>query len=171
MINGVIYKITQYCDKNKINYIGSTFRNPHVRYMEHKRWSKYNLWNDSSCKVLFNENYDLLPVMDILDEIQFVSNDEKKNKQILRKLEFFHIQNTDNNINIIKNIGNPNSRYGKNKDKIDKNRKSKMIKCECGCDINYYYYTKHIQTKKHKLYLDLIESKKQINQLEKSNSN
>jgi len=171
MINGVIYKITQYCDENKINYIGSTFRNPHTRYMEHKRWAKYNLWNDSSCKVLFNENYDLLPVMEILDEIQFVSNDEKKNKQILRKLEFFHIQNTKNNINVIKNIGNPNSWYGKNKDKVEENRKSRMIKCKCGCDINYYYYNKHIQTKKHKLYLDLIESKKQIKQLEKSNSN
>ena len=167
MVNGVIYKITQYCDQNQINYIGSTFRNPHIRYMEHKRWSKYNLWNTSSCKVLFNENYDLLPVIEVLEEIEF-NLINKKNKDILRKLEFFHIQNTKNNINVIKNIGNPNSWYGKNKDSIDENRKSKMIKCECGCDINYYYYTKHIQTKKHSILLDLKQTKKL---LEKSNSN
>jgi len=170
MVNGVIYKITQYCDQNQINYIGSTFRDPHVRYMEHKRWSKYNLWNTSSCKVLFDKKYSLDPVIKVLEEIEF-NLINKENKQILRKLEFFHIQNTKNNINIIKNIGDPNSWYSKNKHKIEMMRKKRMIICDCGCKINYYYYSKHVKTKKHKLYLDLIESKKQIKQLEKSNNN
>lgn len=168
---GYIYKIIQNCDENKINYIGSTFRNPRIRYNEHKRWSKYNLWNTSSCKVLFNEIYDLPPIMEILEEIEFNSNDEKKNKKILRKLEFFHIQNTKNNINIIKKLGNPNNWYGKNKEIIEENRKKRVIQCECGCNVNYYYYHKHLQTKKHKIYLELIENKNKIKQLEKTNYN
>ena len=167
MVNGVIYKITQNCDENKINYIGSTFRDPLIRYGEHKRWSKYNLWNTSSCRLLFDKKYCLDPVIEVLEEIEF-NLINKKNKQILRKLEFFHIQNTNNNINIIKNIGDPNSWYSKNKDKIEQMRQKRMITCECGLHINYYYYNKHIRTKKHAVYLDLIQTKKL---LEKTNNN
>jgi hypothetical protein len=171
MLKGIVYKITQNCDKDKINYIGSTFRNPQTRYQEHKRWAKYKLWNSSSCKVLFDECYSELPKLEILEEIIFVTKNDKKNKQTLRKLEFFHIQNSKNNINVRKKCGDPNSWYGKNKEAIEEKKRNKVMICECGCKINFYYYKKHLQTKKHKIYLDLKNSKKKIEELEKDNGN
>jgi len=168
---GYIYKITQNCDEKKINYIGSTFRNPNIRYQEHKRWSKYNLWNSSSCKILFDKIYDSPPIIETLEKIEFDNSDDKNNKQILRKLEFSYIQNSQNNINTIKKIGDENKWYSKNKVKIEEERKKRIINCECGCTINYYFHKKHLQTKKHKILCELINTKKQIKQLEKTHSN
>lgn len=165
---GYIYKIIQNCDENKINYIGSTFRDPNIRYGEHKRWSKYNLWNTSSCKLLFDKKYDLPPILEILEQIQFNSFDEKKNKEILRKLEFYHIQNSNNCVNIITKIGDPNTWYAKNKSIVEAKRKERVVKCECGSSVNYSFYKKHLQTKKHKIYCELIKSKNK--ELKKANN-
>ena len=171
VLTGYIYKITQNCDEKKINYIGSTFRTPKIRYLEHKRWSKYNLWNSSSCEVLFNEKYDELPVLEVLEELIFLDKTLEKSKSILRKLEFSYIQNTENNINKIKKIGNPNTWYGKNKEMVEKKRKANNIVCECGSIVNYHFYKKHLQTKKHNMLCKIIEKDNIINNLKKSNDN
>lgn len=159
MVKGIIYQITQNCDDKKIAYIGSTFRCATVRYKEHQRWARYSLWNSCSCAQLFDNKYDNEPSLKILDEIDFQYDDKVSNGKILRKLEFYYIQNTENLVNKITALGNPQSWYGRNKGYAEAKRKSSIVKCTCGLKINLYYLKKHLTTKKHKLLLEKTDSK------------
>jgi len=153
MVKGLIYKLTQFSDDKKISYIGSTFRCATVRYKEHQRWARYNLWNSSSCSELFDKKYENDPILEILDEIDFKYDDKFLNGKILRKLEFYYIQNTDCIVNKITKLPNPLSYYSRNSQKIEAKKKQNNVICTCGLKINYYYLKKHMTTKKHALLL------------------
>jgi len=147
MITGLIYKIFQ---KDKC-YIGSTIRTPKERYDEHKRWSKYELHNSSSCKVLFNE-YDILPELIVLDSIELLDLSYLEKKK-LRDLEFIWINKTKNIVNFIKSVSNKNE-YGKNRLKILENRIKTRYICSCGTEICSYSRKRHLLSKKHYLLLN-----------------
>mgnify|MGYP003133140124 FL=1 len=52
---------------------------------------------------------------------------------------------------------------------VEKKRKANNIVCKCGCVVNYHFYKKHLQTKKHNMLCKIIEKDNIINNLKKSN--
>ena len=147
MIIGIIYKIFQH-DKC---YIGSTIRRSQERYNEHKRWSKYDLHNSSSCKTLFND-YKILPELIELDSIE-LKDYSYLEKSKLRDLEFEWINKTENTINLITNVDEKNY-YALNRTRILENRKKSRYTCSCGIEICGYNRKRHLASKKHFLLLD-----------------
>lgn len=162
MITGLIYKIFQ-DDKS---YIGSTIRTPKERYDEHKRWSRYNLHNSSSCKTLFND-YNILPEIKIIDSIE-LKDLSYLEKRKMRDLEFEWINKTENTINSIKSVSGKEE-YAKNREKILQYRKNRRFICSCGTEICSYNKTRHLTSKKHflllnnKKYNEIINNNKIIN--------
>jgi len=142
MIRGIIYKIYQH-DRC---YIGSTTRSVRQRFLEHKRWSKYNLYNSSSCKILFND-YEQDPEYMELDIIELIDLSYAERRR-LRDLEIEWISKTDDTVNKITSKST-NETYMKYREQINKNKKQQRMVCECGTEICSYQKKKHMLSKKH----------------------
>jgi len=152
MTNGIIYRIYQH-DRC---YIGLTFRTARTRFQEHMSWSKYGKHNRSKCiDVLFNKNiYESIPKYEELHSIKF---DEYNQEAIntMKDLEYKFIDEyKDNCVNTITLKPDPSSYFQKNKDKIRIKNKLNRFVCECGSNINFVSKSRHLNSLKHKNFVN-----------------
>ena len=177
--NGKIYKIVS--DQTDKVYIGSTIQTLAQRFTDHKKRYREHV---NKANIICLSAFDILKYDDA--QIILIELFPCSKKCELESREYHHIKLEENTVNKrmpsrpIQEWRNDNkliiaqkkaeqyqrnkehilekvkTYYKKNKALIDEKHKAHFI-CECGCEYSYSHKTRHLKSKKHLSFLNIID--------------